>query len=651
MSSPRLGIDIGGTFTDFVLWQEGKLSTHKVLSTPAAPEQAILQGIRELGLSLEGLSIVHGSTIATNAVLERSGARTVFITNRGFRDLLLIGRQTRPELYNLTPKKPAPLIDAELCLEIDCRMAADGTELVQLDDKELQRIIAEVEQCQPQAVAICLLFAYLDGHQEQQLAKAMPADWFISTSHSILREYREFERGMTTWLNSYVGPLVQDYLQTLEAGLAPASLSVLRSSGQTCSASEAGQEAVHLLLSGPAGGLRAAELLHQHQPGSGLLTFDMGGTSTDVALFDGHIPLTNRGEIAGYPVAVPMTAIHTIGAGGGSIAYLDAGGALQVGPRSAGADPGPVCYGCGGDAVTVTDANLILGRIPSSTRLAGNLALDVTAAQKAMQSLATAAGLPDIETLALGIIRIANQAMGQALSRISVEQGKDPRSYTLVAFGGAGGLHVCALAESLGIEQAMVPVSSGVLSALGMIAAPRGRELSRTVQYLVEEPYDVLKDNIELGFQALQQHGEQALEREGIKADELQVCRSLDLCFQGQAFTLNIPWTDIEGSVSQFKQQYQHRYGYVLDTTIECVNLRLGLEHQASRLNLPEWQQPTEEKMTASGNITRAALCAQQPHEGPLVITDAAATTWVAAGWQASLDDYGNIKLRREAAP
>ncbi|MGB5261764.1 MAG: hydantoinase/oxoprolinase family protein, partial [Gammaproteobacteria bacterium] len=475
-----LGIDTGGTFTDFVLYDGRGLCVHKVLSTPAAPEQAILQGIRELGLATDGLRVIHGSTVATNAALERKGVRTAYITNRGLGDVLTIGRQARRELYNLQPAPPLPPVPRELCLEVGARTGADGRAVSSLSATDRDAVRAAIAAMQPQAVAINLLFSFLDDGDEREVASWLPDDVFVSCSADVLPEYREYERGIATWLNAWVGPLVAGYVQRLGKALAPAPLAVMQSSGGTLSADQAGRKAVQLLLSGPAGGLMGARYLGQQAGQARLLSFDMGGTSTDVALIDGEIRLTSEGHIGPWPVAVPMVDMHTIGAGGGSIARVDDGGLLQVGPESAGADPGPACYGRGGARPTVTDANLVLGRLQADAFLGGAMALDVGAARQVMQTLAS--GLEcSIEEAAQGVLAVANEHMAQALRVISVQRGEDPASYVLMSFGGAGGLHVCALAEALGMARALVPVQAGVLSALGMLVAPPSRQLSHTL--------------------------------------------------------------------------------------------------------------------------------------------------------------------------
>ncbi|MBF8269304.1 MAG: N-methylhydantoinase A/acetone carboxylase subunit beta [Gammaproteobacteria bacterium] len=648
-----LGIDTGGTFTDFVYYDGRTLTTHKVLSTPAAPEQAILQGIREMNLNLSGLRVIHGSTVATNAVLEGKGAKVAYITNRGLRDVLSIGRQARRELYNLMPAFMPPPVPDDYLLETGGRLSAQGEVVEDLTEADLQRLVEQVQDLRAEAVAINLLFAFLDNRYERHIAAALPEHLFVSCSADILCEYREYERGITTWLNAYVGPLVHGYLTSLTRQLAPAQLSVMRSSGDTCAGALAGREAVHLILSGPAGGLAGARFVANAIGLERIMTFDMGGTSTDVALIDGAIELTNQGRIAHYPVAVPMVDMHTIGAGGGSIAYVDTGGMLQVGPVSAGADPGPVCYGRGGKQVTVTDANLVLGRLPKTARLGGNLTLDFEVAHTALTALAARLGLESAETAALGVVRLANEHMAQALRVISVQRGIDPRQFTLVAFGGAGGLHVCDLADDMEITQILAPILAGVLSALGMLVAPPGRQLTRTLARLLHDCNDV---EIHLGLEQLAQAGRSSLAAEGVNVAQLILKPSLDLCYRGQAYPLTIPWTDNNTAEQQFHIAHEQRYGHRLDAPVEIVNLRLGLRGPGIDLPLPELE---------VSNCARpgAGLVYGCPHPvpirqrahipnavdlpGPLLVCDTVATTYVAPGWHCRRDKFGNLLINK----
>ncbi|MGD9299640.1 MAG: hydantoinase/oxoprolinase family protein, partial [Thiohalocapsa sp.] len=590
-----LGIDTGGTFTDFVLWRDGVLHVHKVPSTPEAPEHAILRGVQELGLAPEDLSIVHGSTVATNAVLEGKGARTAFVTNRGFRDLLAIGRQARRDLYDLQPPPAPPPVPSALCLETGGRLGADGALLDPLTAADTQLLRDELERLGVEAVAVTLLFSYLDDAAERAIAAAMPPGLFVSLSSQVLPLMGEYERGVATWLNARVGPVVSGYLQRLAADLPGARVSVMQSSGESVAAAAAGGAAVRMLLSGPAGGLAGAGHVAQAAGLGQLLTFDMGGTSTDVALVDGAPRLTLEGSIGGLPVAVPMVDMHTIGAGGGSIARVDAGGALQVGPESAGATPGPVCYGRGGREPTVTDANLVLGRLRADAFLGGRMRLDLGAARQALAGLAQRLGLDGAkqdaaERAARGILDVVNEHMAQALRVISVQRGIDPAAGWLCCFGGAGGLHVCALAEALGMDRAVVPERAGVLSALGMLAAPPGRLLTRAWLGPLAARGDA---EVGAALGALADTGRAALTAEGLDAATLTRADSLDLRYRGQSYTLNLPWAGVAATTAAFHELHATRYGHNLDLPVELVNLRVRLTAPPRAPALPRVDGPT----------------------------------------------------------
>ena len=652
-----LGVDTGGTFTDFVLFSEGRLRVHKVLSTPQAPELAILQGIAELGLAGAELDLVHGSTVATNAVLEGKGARVALVTNRGLRDLLTIGRQARAELYQLQPEPLPPPVPEELCLETGGRMAADGSEVEPLTEADLDALVQQLRRLNPEAVAVNLLFSFVDDRYEQAIAKALeqglPERPFVSLSSRVLPEYREYERGITTFLNAYVGPLVLGYLQRLRDGLGDARLSVMQSSGGTIDADQAGEQAVRLLLSGPAGGLIGARVTAAQAGIEQLLSFDMGGTSTDVALLEGLPGLTTEGHLGRFPVAVPMVDMHTIGAGGGSIASIDGGGLLQVGPASAGAMPGPACYGNGGEQATVTDANLLLGRLRADAFLGGSMQLDRDAAERVVGRLAGELGL-GLDEVAAGIVRIANEHMAQALRVISIQRGVDPRGHTLVSFGGAGGLHVCALADALGMASAMVPVHAGVLSALGMIAAPHARELSHT---LVAELSVIGEQQLQQAFAGLRAEGERQLAAEGVAAAQIDEQRSLDLRYRGQSYTLNLVWNGFEQTAEAFHRDHEKRYGHRLDQPVELVNLRMALQGPPPPVSLPLL--PTSADGVANANTrvageaqavpvyNRCEMAPGQVLQGPALITESVSTTWLAAGWSCCVEAHGNLLLSR----
>lgn len=647
-----LGVDTGGTFTDFVLYSSGKLQVHKVLSTPQAPEQAILQGIAELGIDeeqLQNLYVVHGSTVATNAVLEGKGVKTVYITNRGFADLLTIGRQTRQQLYNLQPQRQPPPVAKELCLETGGRLSAQGELIGPLTEEDLQAIKQQIEILQPQAVAINLLFSFLDDELEKRIEQVIPEHIFTSRSSTVLPEYKEYERGIATWLNAWVGPLVERYLLRLEQQLGKASLTVMQSSGGTMAAKAASSSAVNLLLSGPAGGLAGAHYLAKSVGEERILTFDMGGTSSDVAMIDGDITMTNEGKIGPYPVAVPMVDMHTIGAGGGSIARVDEGGLLQVGPESAGAMPGPVCYGQAGEQPTVTDANLILGRLLPDAFLGGGMKLDINAARHAIEKQIAAPLKLTIEQAAQGIIELANEHMARALRVMSVQRGVDARELTLVSFGGAGGLHVCALADALGMKKALVPVYGGVLSALGMLVAPRARRLSHAMNVPLQQS---LLDAIETSLKKLAKQGEQELIEEGVAAEKIESVASLDLRYKGQSYTLNVAWTDIDEIAGAFHQLHEKRYGHRMPLEIEVVNVRLYLSAEQPPLQLANSQkihgQTLQQSISADGIkvIERDLMPVAEVVSGPLLITELVATTYLAEGWSCYKEPGGSLILQ-----
>jgi len=700
-----LGVDTGGTFTDFILFDDESKSIriHKVLSTPHAPEQAILLGIADLEINTNNLTMVHGSTVATNAILEGKGVRTAYITNKGLADVPGIGRQAREELYNLTPIKKAPLIPPELCVEVNSRLSAQGEHLQQLSQQDLSVLTKQLQALAPEAVAINLLFSFFDSSEELKIEQAILEQsrvdhfgaeaMFISRSSDVLPEYKEYERGMTTTLNAKVGPLMQGYLsrlaQRLEEKLAGQEnqhenqsliLSIMQSSGGTISAEQAGSYPVNLLLSGPAGGLKGAQTVAGASGFNQLLSFDMGGTSTDVSIIDKEIGFTIGAKIGGYPVAVPMVDMHTIGAGGGSIAQVDAGGLLLVGPESAGADPGPACYGKGGKRPTVTDANVVLGRLLPQCFLGGKMRLGKDEAFAAVKTLVDALQLdslqpdslqPDVlssdetcmsvEQAAQGIIDVVNDHMVRALRVMSVERGEDPKDFILVSFGGAGGLHVCALAEELEMTKALVPVNAGVLSALGMLAAEASRERSRTINKCLK---DCDAEGIEKIFKELVNHAKNELATnssyaepngEGsyfAKSGNIKTSLTVDVRYQGQSNALNLSWSGLQNIEHAFHQKHKDSYGHHLDIDIELVNVRVRVYEQRQSFEVPKWQStevlsrsfttmPGIEQPVAV--INRAGLKVGQKISGPALITETSSTSWLAKGWCAEVDRVGNL--------
>ncbi len=684
-----LGVDAGGTFTDFVLVEFAEsvdIRIHKTLSTPAAPEQAILEGLRALGLDdLQedySLDIVHGSTVATNALLEGKFARTAYVSNYGFKDTLQLGRQVRPQLYALDfPPKPI-LVAEELRLETGGRIAADGSIVEDLSDDEIEELLATIQRLNPQAVAINLLFSFLDDRFERKIEDALIAaghSALVSRSSEVLPEYKEYERGMATWLNAALGPAVNTYLGNLSRSIGRQSLQVMQSSGETIAAEQAAASAVHLLLSGPAGGLIAVRFLAKEIDEEKIISFDMGGTSTDVALLDGDITSTNESVIGFFPVAVPMVEMHTIGAGGGSLAFIDEGGMLQLGPQSAGALPGPACYGRGGTEATVTDANLVLGRLLSQAPLAGSLSLDREASLAAIQKLAHKLSLSVIDT-AIGIVSIANEHMAKAIRLISLNRGHDPQEFLLCSFGGAGGLHICAIADAMGMTRAMIPVHGGVLSALGMVSARRGRQFSRTVGLLFE---DIDEAELVEDFAALQLHSSTQLQDEGIHADQLETSWSADVRYCGQSYSLNLPWLSREETAQAFQQLHRKRYGFEHSVEIELLNIRVKVEARPRKFSLPrksdvepcnkpeicevfcsvgesvgqsrgsESGQESPSGDHASGQMEKAfvyvrdQLPAGHTINGPAIITEYSATSFIEKDWSVRVDDLGNLILQK----
>jgi len=648
-----LGVDTGGTFTDFILITKDGVKVHKVLSTPDSPDVAILQGIHDLGLFFENLKIVHGSTVATNALLQAKGAKTVYVGNKGLADLLLIGRQARPMLYDLQPEETFNPVNRNWCLEISGRISAEGDVIEPLCRDDIDGLVAEIKAIDPDSVAINLLFSYLDSDHEQAIADALPKHLYVSCSSSILPEYKEYERGMATWLNAYVGPLVKDYLNKLTEAVAPAKVSVMLSSGGTASADLAANKAVQMLLSGPAGGLQAAQHIGDELGFADLLTFDMGGTSTDVALLSGDISLSNDGFIAGLPVAIPSVDMHTIGAGGGSLATVDGAGMLHVGPDSAGAKPGPACYNQGGTQATVTDANVVLGRLPGQVSLAGDLELNKEKSVASIKKLSTQLQC-SVEEAAMGILKIANEHMSQALRVISVHRGVDVKDFALMSFGGAGGLHVCDLAESMMMKTAIVPLNAGVLSAFGMLVAPISRDLVLTKMIILSE--NAITE-IAKQFEQLVNDGMRQMLAEGLIESEVSVEKKMDLRYRGQSFTLCIPWQDMHQCAEKFHETHLSRYGHKLDEVIELVNLRVRLVADS---NVPRHQNELFNTETQACNTTkiygatelvkiwrRTDLPREESIIGPAIIIESNTTIFVKHGWTCCVMQNGHLRLTK----
>jgi N-methylhydantoinase A len=680
-----LGVDVGGTFTDFsLLDDEGRVRIHKLLTSTRDPSQAILQGIADLEIGPE-TTVVHGATVATNALLERRGARTALIATEGFRDLLEIGRQTRSSLYALYPTRPAPLVPASWRFELPERVNRQGMELVPLNLDATDAIVGRILAEGIESVAVCFLFSFLNPSHERQVREQIEAMSdgsapFISLSSDVLPQYREYERTSTTVINAYVAPLTSRYLSNLEQGLEGRRLRIMQSNGGAISAEAARSLAARTALSGPAGGVVGSFELARLAGLDRVITFDMGGTSTDVSLCPGRIQETSEGTIAGLPLRLPIIDIHTVGAGGGSIAWLDAGGALRVGPQSAGSEPGPVCYGRNeAHEITVTDANLVLGRLDADHFLGGRMRLDLPRAQARMQELARCVDLP-LESVAWGIVRVANSNMERAIRTISIERGYDPRDFTLVAFGGAGPLHACELAATLHLPRVLIPPHPGVLSALGMVLADVVKDYSQTVMLPTERADTMTLDHL---FAPLYEHALADLLAEGFSEDTITLLPALDMRYVGQSFELTVSITndgcqapivpsqcpDPESKLTPlFHEAHRRRFSYASEgEPVEIVNLRLkAIGHTAKPL-FPSRPLGRVDPRAAhvgykqvrfedgdSARATRLLTAALYQRErlapghmvvGPAIIFQLDTTTVVPPDWVASVDGLGNLIL------
>jgi N-methylhydantoinase A len=632
----RIGVDAGGTFTDFVVLHDGgRIETFKLRSNPRAPARVILEGLRRVAATAD---VVHGSTVATNALLERKGARTALVTTAGFEDLLAIGRQNRAELYNLTPAPKRPLIARELCFGVRERTHFDGTVAARPRAAELRALGKRLRRARVEAVAICFLHAYQNPANERAAARAVRGV-YLACSHEVCPEFREYERASTTVLNAYVGPLLDAYLAELEAGLRH-SVSILQSNGGFMTAAEARRHAVRTILSGPAGGVIGAIEMARLSGFERIVGFDMGGTSTDVSLSEGRPRETTEAAVDGFPIRVPMLDIHTVGAGGGSIARVDEGGLLRVGPESAGADPGPACYGLG-EEPTVTDAHVALGRIAAGQFLGGAMRIDVERAGAAVDRVAKRLGLSRTAA-AEGILRVANANMERAIRVVSVERGHDPRDFALAAFGGCGGLHACEIAASLGMSTVLVPRYAEALSALGMLLAARVRDYAAGA---------LNRADIEERFRELEARA--LAEMPGAKLE-----RSADVRYAGQSYELNVPWSR-RGAAAAFHRAHHRVYGYASPgRAIEIVTLRVRARVATPRPRIEPPRRAAEgepelRRVRTGGRWRRIPVFRREQvpaagQAGPALIADYGATTLAPPGWRVTVDNVGNLVLRRK---
>lgn len=658
----RIGVDTGGTFTDFVRVDARGLTTHKVRSTPDDPSRAILDGIAALtgGAGPDGAGgardIVHGSTVATNAVLERKGARVALLATAGFEDVILIGRQTRPELYNIFVKPRPPLVDRRLVFGVPERLDAQGHVVRPVDLDAVDALVRKIHAAGADIVAVCLLHAYVNPLHEHIVAERLRAAGLtVCTSADVLPEYREFERWSTTVVNAYVTPLMDRYLGRLEAAIGGAArLSIMQSNGGSISAGAARAHAVRTVLSGPAAGVVGAFEVAKAAGFTRVIGFDMGGTSTDVSLIDNGIRTTTDAKVGDFPVRVPVIDIHTVGAGGGSIAYLDSGGALRVGPRSAGAVPGPACYGAGTE-MTVTDANLLLGRLDVAEFFGGRMTLDAGRADAAAAPIARAVSL-GVPEVAEGVVRVANANMERAIRVVSVERGHDPRDFALVAFGGAGGMHACEIAEALDMSTVIVPKQAGVLSALGMLMADVTKDYSASV---LARASTLTPAEFDRRYAPLIAAATRDLAAEGFTGTQAVLTRLVDVRYVGQSYEISLPYSP--AFRAEFDRVHGRTYGYSNpDRAVEVVNVRVVAAGRAPKPALPSSpatrsvpKPSARRKARFGGRLVATAtykwdtLPAGARAAGPAIITSAEATAVVPPGWAFHVDRMGNVICAR----
>lgn len=666
----RIGIDTGGTFTDFVVLEDDKVTVFKLPSTPNEPEKAVLEGISRIVKDREGYLLQHGSTVATNAFLERKGANCVLITNQGFEDVIEIGRQNRPGLFNLSASRPQPLVSVKNRIGVKERTAWDGSKLTALEEKSLEWMKGKVEQLKPESIAVVLLYSYENPENELRVAKALSGLRVpVSLSHQILPEFREYERTSTTVINAYVQPIMSRYLSALEKDelVKRGSLTVMQSNGGSISAMAASEEPVRTLFSGPAGGVVGAFEVAKLAGYEKILTLDMGGTSTDVCLCDGAIETTSESTIDHLPVSIQMIGIHTVGAGGGSIAWIDEGGLLKVGPRSAGAEPGPICYGRGTE-VTVTDANVFLGRLDPEHFLGGEMKLFPEKISPALEELGKRLGGKEDgwkpEQIAEGIVRIVNGQMERALRVISLERGYDTRDFTLVTFGGAGALHACDLAQALLIPRILVPLNPGALSAAGILRADVVQDVSQTLVLNTREEKHI--ERAEDGFKKLEAEIRRKMKSQGFTGKSVEIQQSVDARYLGQSYEINVPFGP--NVIEAFHKRHEAVYGYSnKGLPVELVNLRIRAsarhalpalpQHEAGEA-LPPPDAVIGEKMVGYRGADHPTKFLKREHLlcgnriiGPAVILEYGATTFVPRDFEAKVDPWLNLVIEPASKP
>ena len=646
-----VGIDTGGTFTDLVAIVDGRLRVHKVLSTPGDPAAAVISGLEAMLAGARPGLVTYSSTVATNALLEKKGARVAIITNAGFEDLIEIGRQNRDDLYALAPSRPEPIVPRARRIGVAERTQFDGKVLLPLTRAELERARHAAARSGAQAFAICLLHSYANPKGENALARALaPLGRPLSVSHRILAEYREYERFSTAVVNAYVAPRMATHLANLERRLSGATLRIMQSNGSAIGSRLARAEPVRTILSGPAAGVIGAAAMAREIGTDRFITFDMGGTSTDVSLFDRRAKIRTLSYPEGYAVRTPVIDIHTVGAGGGSIARVDVGGSLRVGPQSAGADPGPACYGRG-SAATVTDADLAAGRLVAANFLGGAMRLYPDRAARALGSLARSMNTAPLAA-ARGVIRVVNANMERAIRVITVERGYDPRDFALLAFGGAGPMHAAELALDLGIRHIVMPRNPGLLCAWGAVGAPLGREYSLTVR-AADPSYQAMLARAS----AMHRRARAELRAEGAAPSDLATEIHLDMRYRGQSYELEVPLT--RDFIDRFHAAHRRAFGHCApNAPVEVVNIRLRAHAGASGVPIERIRRqrgspsPVSRASTLVGArarivpiYSRDAIGAGARIRGPAIIVELSSTAYVAPEFTMRTDDYGNLHL------
>ncbi len=591
----HLSTDVGGTFTDFVVFDKEGFRTFKIPSTPKTPEKAITQGLEQLDVTPSTYS--HGTTVGTNAVLERKGAKTAFITTRGFRDILTLRRQTRPKLYDLAVELTEPLVPREYCYEVTERIGSEGEVLRPLNRGDLKQLVSKLKKDQIESVAISCLFSFLNPDHERAIGEAIneSCDCYVSLSSEVLPEFREYERGSTTALDAYIRPIIHAYISRLEKSLGGKDLYIMKSSGGVVKSGAIKSKPVNILLSGPAGGVAASKFLGNLLGIKNMITFDMGGTSTDVStIVDGKITWTSDGILGSLPLKIPIVDIVTVGAGGGSVAWMDEGRALRVGPRSAGAEPGPICYGRGGKEPTVTDVDLLSGFLDKECFLGGKFPLDVELTEEGIKAFARAYGFDRIELIA-GISRVVDFNMMYAIRLVSLKRGLDPRDFTLMAFGGAGPVHACVLARELKIPRVIIPPFPGMFSAYGIMISDIKLHYTLSRIMRVEDSEPIIDEILE-GF-AIQ--GRKDLKAQGLNEEDVISSASLDLRYEGQSYEVNVPYFgSVRDASGRFHGLHDQRFGYFMQNEpVELVNIRLELTVQRSKIEPPKARAEKEVKV------------------------------------------------------